>query len=348
MAATRFIVQGYGNIGYRHAQLLKTIPGAVLAGIIEVDPANRELAYSCGDGPVYSSLENCLADGVNADVLNICTPNGLHYEHARNGLASGFHVLVEKPLALTVNACDALIDQAEKSGHGLFCVLQNRYSPPASWLKQVLSENRLGHLYMVNVNCYWNRGASYYQKSHWRGTANLDGGPLYTQFSHFVDLLPWSLGPVSLEEGRFFNFNHREQTAFEDSGCLFMSLESGAPVTMNYSTSAFETNIESSITILGEHGSVKIGGQYMNVISHCRIADYEMPEISETNEPNQYGQWKGSAANHQAVLEDVVGAVQNQNSNVTHAKEARASIRLIEEAYRLRDARGILNPQFSK
>lgn len=341
MALLRFIILGYGNIGSRHAAILDQMPEASIAAIVDTDPESREAVAKLGSYPVYSSLQAVLADGIDADIVNVCTPNGSHYGCAWEALDARFHVLVEKPVTLTVSACDDLIQKALETGRGLYAVLQNRYSSPARWLHEVMSQHRLGRLFLVQVQCFWNRGSEYYHQSTWRGTADEDGGPLYTQFSHFVDLLSWSLGPVRLEEGWFYNFNHKEITAFEDSGYLKMNLPSMAPVWMTYSTSAYETNLESSITLLGENGSVKIGGQYMDKLEHCSISGYEEPQLGEVNGPNNYGNAKGSAANHSHVLAELIQAVKGQSHNLADAREARTSIGLIEEAYEVRDRKGI-------
>lgn len=342
MALLRFIILGYGNIGSRHAAILHQMPEASIAAIIDPDPNAREAVAMLGPYPVYPSLQAGLADGIEADIVNVCTPNGSHYEHAWEALDARFHVLVEKPVTLTVRACDTLIQKASEIGRGLYAVLQNRYSPPAQWLHEVMSQQLLGRLFLVQVQCFWNRDKGYYHQSYWRGTADEDGGPLYTQFSHFVDLLPWTLGPVRLQEGWFYNFNHHEMTAFEDTGYLKLSLTSGAPVWMAYSTSAYETNLESSITLLGEKGSIKIGGQYMDKVEHCRIKDYEEPQLAEVNAPNNYGNATGSAANHSHVLAELIQAVNGQSHNLADAREARPSIALIEAAYQIRDQKGFL------
>ncbi len=341
MALLRFIILGYGNIGSRHAAILDQMPGASIVAIIDPDPRVPEAVTKLGSYPVYSSFQAGLADGIEADIVNVCTPNGYHYEHAWEALDAGFHVLVEKPVTLTVSACDALIQKASLVGRKLYAVLQNRYSPPAQWLHEVMSQQLLGSLFLAQVQCFWNRDKGYYDQSSWRGTAGEDGGPLYTQFSHFVDLLSWTLGPISLQEGCFYNFNHQEMTAFEDTGYLKLSLASGAPVWMAYSTSAYETNLESSITLLGEKGSIKIGGQYMDRLEHCRIKGYQEPELEDVNSPHDYGHAKGSAANHSHVLADLMQAVNGEAYKLADAREARPSIALIEAAYQIRDQKGV-------
>lgn len=340
MSTTKFIIVGYGNIGSRHVGLLEAMTGAEVMAIVDLDPAARAAA-SQRLYPVYPTLEAVVADGIEADVANICTPNGQHYSSACTALEQGFHVLVEKPVTLSAETCNQLIRKAREVNRGLYAVLQNRYSPPARWLWEVMDQQLLGRLFMVQVQCFWNRGVAYYQEREWRGTADNDGGPLYTQFSHFVDLLPWVLGKLNLVDGWFYNFNHLQSTDFEDTGHLRFSLSSGALVLMSYSTAAYEVNLESSITLLGERGSLKIGGQYMDTLAHCHIADYEPPVLPAVNPPNEYGHSKGSAANHAHVFAEVIKAVKGLPHNLPEVKEAKGSIALIETAYQLRDQKGI-------
>jgi predicted dehydrogenase len=341
LALLRFAILGFGNIGQRHARILHHMPEAELVAIIEPDKPTQKAAGELQGYRLFDTLEDFLDQGPEADVVNVCTPNGWHYTHASQVLSAGMHVLVEKPLTLTAEACYQLAEQARAKGLGLFGVLQNRYSPPAQWLKTVIKENRLGQVFMVSVNCYWNRGAQYYEQRNWRGTAALDGGPLYTQFSHFVDLLPWVFGELEMLDGQFYNFSHQAITDFEDSGVLSMRLSSGAPVTLTYSTAAYQENLESSITVLGAQGALKIGGQYMDQVVHCRIANYEAPAMPATNPPNQYGPFQGSAANHHQVLTNVVKALAGGPCEVAEGTEAAESISLIEQAYQIRQRKGI-------
>ena len=337
LRATRFAIIGYGNIGQRHARLIRQMESAELVAVVDTDSDKQAPVKRNEDVPFYNSLEAFFNDGIAADVLNICTPNGYHFDQAYEALSHNYHVLVEKPLTLTHEACEKLITQGKTMGKQVFCVLQNRYSPPARWLKQVVNEGVLGKIYLVEINCYWNRDNRYYQERAWRGTKVLDGGTLFTQFSHFVDLLIWVFGAVKSQEGRFFNFNHRHNTEFEDSGILHLTMHNDAQVIFTYSTAVWDHNMESSITVIGEKGSLKIGGQYMDRVEHCHIEGYDMPDISAVNPPNDYGQFKGSAANHFYVFDNVVKALNGESYELARPEEACQSISLIEEVYKSRN-----------
>ena len=157
--------------------------------------------------------------------------------------------------------------------------MQNRYSPPSAWLKDMVDSGRLGRIHMVQVNCFWNRDDRYYGKIPWKGTLDLDGGTLFTQFSHFIDILYWLFGDIHGIQARFADFTHSHNTDFEDSGLVTFDFVQGGMGTLQFSTAVAETNFESSLTIVAEKGTVKVGGQYMNEVEYCRIEGYEMPEL---------------------------------------------------------------------
>ena len=333
MTSKHFAIVGYGNIGSRHAHIIDQMPEAELTACIDKDPEKQQSFGSHFVKPVFASLEQFFQADLDVDVVIIATPNGYHYEQALAAIEKGYHVLIEKPITLSTSACIELIQKAKAHDKYIFCVLQNRFSPPAQWLKQVVDDDKLGQIYMVDVHCFWNRDERYYQTNNWRGKYHLDGGTLFTQFSHFVDLLIWVFGDVRDANGSFFNFNHPQSIEFEDSGLIHLNMHSGAKVNFSYSTSVWDQNMESSISVIGEKGSLKIGGQYMDRIEHCHIKDYERPEIEPSNPPNQYGAFQGSAANHFYVLDNVVKALNQQSYQLAYPEEACKSIALIEHVY---------------
>jgi UDP-N-acetyl-2-amino-2-deoxyglucuronate dehydrogenase len=262
----------------------------------------------------------------------------LHAEQSMKAIDAGKHVVCEKPMGLSKANCENVIYKALREHKHVFCVMQNRYSPPSEWIKEVIEKDLLGDIYMVQLNCYWNRDDRYYKAGGWKGTQDLDGGTLYTQFSHFIDILYWLFGDISEIQGKFADFNHKNTTAFEDSGFVSFKFNNGGMGSLNYSTSVYGTNLESSMTIVGEKGSVKIGGQYMNVVEYCHIKDYEMPVLAEANPANDYGPYKGSAANHNYVIENVVDTLKKRSSATTNALEGLKVVDIIERIYAVRDA----------
>ena len=199
-------------------------------------------------------------------------------------------------------------------------------------------DKTLGEIFMVQLNCFWNRDERYYKKGNWHGTADLDGGTLFTQFSHFIDVMYWLFGDIKNIRGNFKDFSHKELTDFEDSGVVTFDFVNGGMGSLNYSTSIFDANFESSITIVGSKGTVKVAGQYMNEVVYCHIKDYEMPELAPSNPPNDYGAYKGSAQNHHYVIQNVVDKITENGSISTNALEGMKVVDIIERIYKVRDA----------
>ena len=189
---------------------------------------------------------------------------------------------------------------------------------------------------MVQLNCYWNRDARYYKAGNWKGTASLDGGTLFTQFSHFIDIMYWLFGDIRNIQAKFSDFSHKELTDFEDSGHVTFNFVNGGMGCLNYSTAIWDKNLESSITIIAENGSVKVGGQYMNKVEHCHVSNYQMPELQEASPANDYGAYKGSAANHHFIIENVVDVLKGRTTITTNALEGLKVVDIIERIYALK------------
>lgn len=332
----KFAVVGYGAIGKQHVEMIINNPLAELVGIVDVrKEVMKQESGELKKIPFFTSIDD-LFSAANVDVINICTPNGLHTEQCIKGLSNKSHVVCEKPMGLSRSNCEQVIFKALEVDRQVFCVMQNRYSPPAVWLKSIIDEKRLGTIHMVLINCFWNRNTGYYAKSQWKGTLKLDGGPLFTQFSHFVDIMYWLFGDIKDIKARFENFNHRHDTEFEDSGFINFCFTNGGLGAFNYSTSVYDKNLESSITILGERGSVKVGGQYMEKIEICNINGYEMPQLPPVNPPNDYGDYKGSAANHYFVIQNVIDTLLGDSTITTNALEGLKVVEIIERIYEKR------------
>lgn len=326
--AVRFVVCGTGRIGMRHANLIASHSASELVATIDVDSSK------CIDGlPHFATIEEFFNSDIEADVMSIATPNGLHATQAIAGLKGGLHVLIEKPIALTTTEAEQILHTSLECGKLVFGVMQNRYSPPSKWLKDIVSNNRLGNIYLVSIHCFWNRDNSYYKKDGWHGTIEMDGGTLFTQFSHFIDLSYWLFGDIENIQARFENFNHKDTIDFEDSGVVQFDFVKGGKGSLIYSTSAWDKNFESSITILGEKGSVKVAGQYMDKVEYCHIQGYDMPELDPVNPPNDYGAYKGSAANHIYVIDNVVETLQGKSSITTNAMEGLKVVDIIGRIY---------------
>jgi predicted dehydrogenase len=288
------------------------------------------------DVPFFSSIEAMLSANLEIDVVNIASPNGLHAEHSLKALEANKHIVCEKPMGLKKADCEAVIYKSLQMHKNVFCVMQNRYSPPSVWIKQVIESKILGEVFLVQLNCYWNRDDRYYKKGGWKGTADLDGGTLFTQFSHFIDIMYWLFGDITDIQAKFNDFTHKHSTAFEDSGIVNFNFVNGGMGCINYSTAVWDSNLESSITIIGANGSIKIGGQYMNEVEYCHINGYEMPKLPPASPANDYGAYKGSAANHHFIIENVVDTLKGRTTITTNALEGLKVVDIIERIYALK------------
>lgn len=330
----RFAVVGCGHIGKRHAEMITRDAGAELVALCDIRP-REELAIDAYDVPFYTDFNALLSSGLAMDVINICTPNGLHASMAIAAIESGHHIVLEKPMALNLTDAENVVYTSLKYSKQVFCVMQNRYSPPSVWIKEMVESGRLGKLYMVQLNCYWNRDERYYKAGGWHGNAQLDGGTLFTQFSHFIDILYWLFGDICNIHARFADFNHEKLTEFEDSGLVTFDFVNGGIGSLNYSTSVWDKNMESSMLIVAENGSVKIGGQYMNEVEYCHIKNYTMPDLAPTNPGNDYGPYKGSAQNHNFVIRNVINVLSGKSRETitTNVLEGMKVVDIIQRIY---------------
>jgi len=332
----KFAVVGFGHIGKRHATIIHDFPGAVLVAIVDTDSKQKEHTLYPKGIPFFDTIQDFFNANIPVDVVCVCTPNGLHVEHALLALEYKCHVVIEKPMGLSRASCERVVEKSLQVARHVFVVKQNRYSPPSKWLKQIVSDGTIGEVLMVQVNCYWNRDNRYYKKGSWKGTLALDGGTLFTQFSHFIDIMFWVFGDVKNIHASLKDFNHQDSTEFEDSGIVNFEFVNGGLGCINFSTSVWDTNMESSIAVVGTKGSVKVGGQYMNEIEYCHIQDYVMPELPETNPPNDYGPFKGSAANHHYVFENVINTLKGNDTITANALEGMKVVDIIERIYQFR------------
>ena len=190
-----FAIIGCGRIAQRHAEHISK-RGTLVAVCDTVAEKADEMAAKY-NAKAYYSIERLLADAPTVDVAAICSPNGLHAAHSIACLNSGYNVLCEKPMALSASDCGEMIKAAERNNKRLFSIKQNRFNPPVAAVKKIIDEGKLGKIYSVQLSCFWNRNEDYYHNS-WKGTKMLDGGTLFTQFSHFIDLLYWMMQTASL------------------------------------------------------------------------------------------------------------------------------------------------------
>ena len=339
MSSIQFSVVGFGRIGQRHAKIIHEHPECTLLSVCDTDSSHFEQREPLGFPTLttYTNIDDLIqaeqTSGQRSDVVTIATPNGFHAPYAVKLLRAGYHVVIEKPMGITGAECEEVLIAEKETGKHVFVVKQNRYSPPSVWLKDMVQSGSLGDILMVQTNCYWNRDQRYYSTSPWRGSLDQDGGALYTQFSHFVDLMYWVFGDIMKIQSTVRNFTHPDLKGFDDSGFAQFEFVRGGIGSINYSTSCWDTNMESSITVIGTKGSVKVGGQYMNEIEYCHVENYTMPELPPTNPPNDYGPYKGSAANHHYVFQNVVDVLTGRTDITATAFEGLKVVQMIENIY---------------
>lgn len=331
MNKLKFAIIGCGRIAERHAEQINRL--AVLQAVCDNVEAKAVSLGSRYGAKVYTDYRDLLLNEKEVNVISVCTPNGLHAEHSIQAFRKGFHVLCEKPMAINVFDCGEMIKEAEKANRRLFVVKQNRYNPPVKAIKDALDEKRLGKILSVQLNCFWNRNPEYYSQSDWKGTKKLDGGTLFTQFSHFIDLLYWMFGDIKRVEAIIKNLNHDRIIEFEDSGVVIMEFYNGIIGTINYTVNSFEKNMEGSLTIFGEQGTVKIGGQYLNVLEYQYIKDYKISDLPSGNPANNYGQYVGSMSNHDSVYENVIDVLLNKGTIGTNGFEGLKTVEIIDKIY---------------
>jgi len=330
MNKIRFAIIGCGRIAQRHAGHIGN--KGILAAVCDVEKDKADGLAKEYKASTYKYIDDLLKAETDLDVVSVCTPNGLHAEHTIKALQAGFHVLCEKPMALSTGDCERMIKTAEEAGKRLFIIKQNRYNPPVVAVKNALEQGRLGKIYSIQLNCFWNRKADYYANT-WKGKLKLDGGTLYTQFSHFIDLLLWMIGDVKQVQSMMANYAHRNIIEFEDTGVVTLQFVNGAIGTINYTVNSHAKNMEGSLTIFGEKGTVKIGGQYLNELEYQNIKDYIIRDIPAGNIANQYGNYEGSMSNHDKVYDNLIEVLQHNGTMTTSAMEGLKTVSLIEKMY---------------
>ena len=324
----QFGLVGCGRVAPRHAQSLRELEGARLAAVADIRESRAD-RFASEYGPEPYTDYRYLLDRADLDVITICTPSGLHAEMAIDAMQAGKHVIVEKPMALDLADAGRMIAAAEATGRKLCVVLQNRYNPPMQELRAIVDSGVLGRLLLGTATVRWYRPQEYYEDG-WHGTWAMDGGALMNQSIHHIDALQWLLGaPESV-----FTFSatlaHRMEA--EDVGVASIRFRNGALATVEGSTVTYPENMEGSVAIFGEYGSLKVGGTALNrkVIWKVRGAlEHEREAITrdEMDPPSIYGQ------SHRAVIADMIAAIREDRPSQTHGREGRKSLALVLAMY---------------
>lgn len=325
-----FALTGCGRISQRHAKYISQVGNVKAVCDIIPERANF-LASEYGATPYYS-LESLLEAEKDIQVMSVCTPNGLHAEHSILSLQAGMHVLCEKPLCIRTEDGIRMIKAAAEASKKLFVVKSTRYNPVVKEIKKLLDEGRLGKVYSFQLNCVWNRTAEYYNDT-WKGSLLLDGGTLFTQFSHYIDVLQWYLGQEKTITGFRKNAAHQDCIEFEDTGVLAVELLSGAIGSIHYSVNAINKNQEVSLTLVAENGTIKLGGEYLNELVYQQPCLVNVSNMVEQNPVNDYGFYQGSMSNHDKVYEHLMLSLSGEKCSVTDGNDALKTVGFIEKIY---------------
>lgn len=337
----RFALVGCGRIAKNHIGAIEQFKDeAELVDVCDIDEQAFSAYPDLASVNKHSSLTSMMAS-TNADAVILTTPSGLHPQQAIEAAEHKVHVITEKPMATRWQDAIDMVKACDKAGVHLFVVKQNRKNATLQLLKQAFDKGRFGKIYMVNINVFWTRPQEYYDQAKWRGTWELDGGALMNQASHYIDLLDWLIGPI--ESLQAYTATLERKIEAEDSAVISVRWRSGALGSMNVSMLTYPKNLEGSITILGEKGTVRLGGVAVNEIQHW---EFEEPDegddkISDAN----YQTTSVYGFGHPLYYRNVIDVLQGKASPETDGREGLKSLEVLTAAYRsARDGKRINFP----
>ncbi|MEO7217657.1 MAG: Gfo/Idh/MocA family oxidoreductase [Gemmatimonadaceae bacterium] len=325
----RIALVGCGRISKNHFEAISRIDGLDLVAVADIVPERAEAAGAEQGVPSFTSLEAMLA-GVRCDIVTVAVPSGLHPTLGILAAEAGKHVVSEKPMAISLESADALIEACVTNNVRLFVVKQNRLNPAIQLLKRAVRKGRFGRIHSANCTVRWARPQDYYDQAPWRGTWAMDGGAFMNQSSHYVDLVQWLAGPV--ESVMAMTATQERKIEAEDSGAAVLRFANGAIGVIDVTMLTYPRNLEGSITILGDRGSVKIGGTAVNRVETWIFEDYDdddkLIEAAATTPPTVYG------FGHQGYYENVLRVLREGGVPDTDGREGRKSVEIILAIYK--------------
>ncbi len=326
----RFGLVGCGRIAANHFEAIENHRSlAELVAVADNDPAALQRAMARTGAPGFASLDDLLA-GSDPDVVVLATPSGLHAMEAVQVARAGRHVMSEKPMATRLEDGRAMVRATDQAGVHLFIVKQNRKNPTLQLLKRAIGAGRFGRIALVTVNVFWNRPQSYYDSSAWRGTWEFDGGAFMNQASHYVDMLDWLIGPVASVQAYSATLGRKIEV--EDTGVLSLQWRSGTLGSLNVTMLTYPRNLEGSITVLGETGSVRVGGIAVNRIDHWQ---FSRPDpMDDEVERASYETTSVYGKGHLRYYENVIQALRGEAEPDTDGREGLRSLELLTATYR--------------
>ena len=321
---------GCGRISGKHLESIAQLQDELkLVAVCDIIADRAKAAGEKYSVSWYTDYEEML-DKEEPEIVSVCTPSGLHPQHGIAAAQRGLHVIVEKPMAITLEAADRLIQACDKARVELFVVKQNRLNTTLQMLKRAVDKGRFGQIYMVHSNVFWQRPQSYYDMAKWRGTWEFDGGSFMNQASHYVDAVQWLIGPVEHVMAETATMARRIET--EDTGSAILKFRNGVIGTINVTMLTYPKNFEGSITILGEKGTAKVGGIAVNHIDKWEFEDYDdddrLIEESNYNPPNVYG------LGHLPYYKNVIATLNGDSDADTDGRSGRKSLELIIAIYK--------------
>ena len=328
--AIRFALVGCGRISANHIDALRAHAGrAELVAVCDPDVQALELAAARSGAKTYDSLDALLA-GADFDVAVLATPSGLHPRQAMAAARAGRHVLSEKPMATKWDEGMQMVRECREAGVKLFVVKQNRLNPTMQRLKRAVDNGRFGRIVLANVNVFWTRPQSYYDEARWRGRWDMDGGAFLNQASHYVDMLDWLIGPVDSVHAYTATLGRAIEA--EDTGVMSLRLRSGALASINVTMLTHGKNFEGSITILGERGTVRVGGVAVNKIEHWQF-ETALPEDAEVADAN-YAPASVYGYGHPLYYDNVIATLRGEGAAQVDGYEGLRSLEVVIAAYR--------------
>jgi UDP-N-acetyl-2-amino-2-deoxyglucuronate dehydrogenase len=330
----RFAIVGCGHIAKKHAEAIKNSEGAHFYAVCDTVEDKMKPYIEEYGVKGYNSLEDLLKDP-EVDVVNICTPSGFHANIAVQAAEAKKHVVVEKPIALTLEDTDKMIDACKRNNVKLAVVHPNRFRPAFIKLKKWMEEGRFGKLSHANCTVRWNRNQAYYDQAPWRGTKSLDGGVLMNQAIHNLDLLIWLMGDV--EEVYSMDATRLRNIEAEDVSAGVARFKNGALGVIEAAVTIYPKNFEESISIFGEKGTIKIGGQTANFIEHLvmeGLSEEEVEALKAEIKENPFGK-----PGHQCIIEDMVEAIKEDREPVVTGEDGKRALQLVVSLYESAESR---------
>ncbi|MDP3776399.1 Gfo/Idh/MocA family protein [Methylotenera sp.] len=327
----KFALLGCGRIAQRHSELLghKQIQNAELVAVCDIVESKAKKIGEQFNVPYFTDMHEMLKS-VDVDVVSVLTESGYHAKHVLEIAKYKKHIVVEKPMALTLEDADAMIQACDDAGTKLFVVKQNRFNVPVIKTREALEQGRFGKIFLGTVRVRWCRPQAYYDQDSWRGTWELDGGVLTNQASHHVDLLEWMMGDV--ESVHAMSTTALANIEAEDTAIVNLRFKSGALGVIEATTAVRPKDLEGSLSILGEKGTVEIAGFAVNKMkiwnfTESVAGDEDVMEKYSVNPPNVYG------FGHQAYYEHVVDSIINNKKHLVDGLVGRKSLELINAIY---------------